>query len=66
MKIKVFARPGAQRTRMFADCGKNMIAAEKLARKLAKDDFYSNVKIVEIPDAAEFKPYKKKETIYKP
>lgn len=66
MKIKVLARPGSKRTRMVADCGKNMIEAEKLARKLAKDDFYTNVKIVEIPDAEEFKPYKKKETIYKP
>lgn len=41
-------------------------AAEKHARSLARCEGYSRVKLVEIPDANENKPYSKKETIYKP
>lgn len=41
-------------------------AAEKHARSLARCDGYSRVKLIEIPDAADNKPYKKKEVICKP
>lgn len=39
--------------------------AKEFAERLAKHDCYSMVKIIELPDKRENKPYSKKEIIYK-
>lgn len=60
------------RSKCLATCsGANGKAhAEELAHRIVQNDkgfdYYSSVKVVEIPDAADNKPYSKKETIYKP
>lgn len=69
MKYKVYAKmlgkssPGCFAT-YYGEVQK--AAAEKHARELASYEVYSCVKLVEIPDAEDDRPYTKKEIIYKP
>lgn len=41
-------------------------AAEKHVAELVKSDYYRRVRLVEIPNESDNKPYKRKTTIYKP
>lgn len=69
MKYKVYAkmrgmfRPGCFAT-YYGEVQK--AAAENRARELASYEEYTRVKLVEIPDAEDNRPYTKKEIIYKP
>lgn len=69
MKYKVYAKMlGKSRVGCFGTYygEQQKAAAEKHARSLASYEGYTRVKLVEIPDTTENKPYKKKEVIYKP
>ena len=69
MKYKVYAKMlGKSRAGCFATYYGEMqkAAAEKHARELASYEEYTRVKLIEIPDTEDDRPYTKKETIYKP
>lgn len=67
MNIKVMAKKiSAKRLSCFADCGDDMQAAKDIARRLAKDNTYNQVLIIEKPDSQDDKPYSVKEIIIKP
>ena len=68
MKYKVFARMrGKSKAGCFATYygATQKAAAEKHAQQLASYPEYSRVRLVEIPDEEDNRPYSKKEVIYK-